>query len=219
MNMAQLQLPEGADRVLTRAQQAMLTRKNTKMMVYGLPNTVKSGDVENLVHAATRVYQELEATEDCFMAPAPQAIQLAGTTVQEILDVHIAFLDNSIPCGERERSKDERIYPFAFIVIESHEWRRHGATVVVLENDLDSDDDSNDMPSDVSWSVDECETSLVALGGICRGLVMEEDYWPDIRENQGRPTVRTGHPAYISTRSRSWSPPSITEEMRKWGAG
>ena len=153
------------------------------------------------------------------MSSAPQAIRPPGAKVDEVLYAHIAFLNDLTSNEQRERSNNEAIYPFAFVVIESPQWRRHGATVVVLENDLDSDADSNDIPSEVSWSVDESETRLVALGGICQGLVMGEDYWPDIRENQGRPTARTGHPEYVKTRSRSWCPPSITSEMRRWGAG
>jgi len=46
---------------------------------------------------------------------------------------------------------------------------------------------------------------------------MEQDDWHNIKECQGRPTVRTGNPSYVSTRSRSWSPPNISSQMRRWG--
>ena len=90
-SMAELQLPRNADRILTRASHSVVSREGTKMMVYGLSNTVTSDDVEHLSHDATRSYQELEATGDSFVSSAPQAIRLPGAKVQEVLDAHIAL--------------------------------------------------------------------------------------------------------------------------------
>lgn len=220
-SMAELRLPEGANRILDRIHRSTLSRERTRVPIYALSDIFADEDVHNLCYASTEMYQKMEASDesqDSFITPAPQASRLPGTTVQEVLDSHIALLNDLMDGTEHHRLEDDAIFPFAFVVIESALWRRHGATVVVLENDFGSDDGDNDGLSESDWSVDEIETSLVALGGICRALVMDEDDWPDIRENQGRPTTRTGAPWYVSTRSRSWSPPSITSEMRRWGA-
>lgn len=220
--MAELQLPEGANRILDRIHRSILSRETTKVPIYGLSDIATDEDVQNLCYAGIEAYQKMEASDESqdssFIMPAPQAARLPGTTVQEALDAHVALLNDLTAGNEGHRLKDEAIFPFAFVVIESAEWRRHGATVVVLESDFDGDDGDHDGPSESDWSVDECETSLVALGGICRTLVLGDDDWPNVRENQGRPTARTGGPWYVSTRSKSWSPPSITSEMRRWGA-
>lgn len=219
--MAELRLPEGANRISDRIHRSTLSRERTRVPIYGLSDIVADEDVHNLCYASTETYQKMEASDesqDSFIMPAPQASRLPGTTVQEVLDAHIALLNDLMDGNEHHRLEDDAIFPFAFVVIESALWRRHGATVVVLESDVDCDEDGDDGPSEYDWSVDECETSLVALGGICRALVMEEDEWSVIRECQGRPTARTGAPGYVNTRSRSWSPASITSEMRRWGA-
>ena len=128
--------------------------------------------------------------------------------------MHITLMEN---LANHENGKDENsndIFPFAYVVIESPQWRRYGVTVVLLDDTFDPDDDWNDRPPEGWWWVDECETSVVALGGLCFDVVMEQDDWHNIKECQGRPTVRMGSARYVSTRSRSWSPPNITSEMR-----
>jgi hypothetical protein len=164
-----------------------------------------------------------ELGDDCedadFIVPAEQTRQLHGKDVQEVLNMHIASIEGLANDNGCEKENDIAIFPFAFVVIESPQWRRHGVTVALLDNTFDSDDDWNDRPPEGWWWVDECETSVVALGGLCYDVVMEQDDWHNIKECQGRPTAREGSASYVSTRSRSWSPPNITSEMRSWGFG
>ncbi|GAB7328811.1 hypothetical protein MBLNU13_g00699t1 [Cladosporium sp. NU13] len=220
--MAKLRLPEGADDILRRAQQVLLQREGAKLLVYGLQDVVENEDIEGLCHTATEIYAN-ELGEDCedanFIVPAPQRRRLHGKDVQEVLNMHIASMADLASDGNRKDGNGNGILPFAFVVIESAQWRRHGVTVVLLDSTFDPDDDWNDRPPEGWWWVDECETSVAALGGLCYDVVMEQDDWHNIKECQGRPTVRVGSESYVNTRSRSWSPPNITSEMRTWGFG
>jgi hypothetical protein len=208
--MPKLHLPEGADRILTRIQDLNLPREGSKLLVYGLADEITAEDVESLCHIATETYQLNEAADQhqnsTFIMPAPLGTRLPGRSVQEILDVHVASLISLTIINEDQHEIDESIYPFAFIVLESAFWHNHGATIVFLDNDYDpDDDDDDDRPPEGRWWVDECETSVFALVGLCCDLVLEQDDWPNIRECQGRPTARTGSARYVATRSRSWS--------------
>lgn len=218
-----LHLSEGADRILTPVQSRVPSREGARLLVYGLPDVVTNEDVESLCQVATEKYQSNEAGDEyqtsTFITPAPLHQRLAGRNVQELLDAHIASLEESTNGNHDNQANDEPIFPFAFVVIESAEWRRHGATIVFLGNAADSDSDSNEPSSEGYWWVDECEMSLVALVGVCQEMIMELDEWSAIRECQGRPTARTGDARYLSTRARSWSPRNISSEMRRWGSG
>jgi hypothetical protein len=220
--MVKLHLPEGADDILRRVQQALPQREGTKLLVYGLQDVVENEDIEGLCHTATEMYaNELgDDREDAnFIVPAEQTRRLRGKDVQEVLNMHIASMEDLADDDDGEERNGITIFPFAFVVIESPQWRRHGVTVVLLDNTFDPDDDWNHRPPEGWWLVDECETSIVALGGLCYDVVMEQDDWHNIKECQGRPTAREGSASYVSTRSRSWSPPNITSEMRTWGFG
>jgi hypothetical protein len=216
----ELHLPEGVDDILTRVQQLHPNHEGTKLLVYGLADVIKNEDIEDLCHTATEIYSK-ELGDDCenakFIVPAPQTTRLLGIDVQEVLNAHVASMEDLANSNESQQEHNPPIFPFAFVVIESPEWRRHGVTVVLLDNTFDPDDDWNDRPPEGFWWTDECETSVVALGGLCCDVVMEQDDWHNIKECQGRPTVRTGNANYVSTRSRSWSPPNISSEMRRWG--
>jgi hypothetical protein len=216
----ELHLPEGVDDILTRVQQSHPDCEGTKLLVYGLADVIKNEDIEDLCHTATEIYsKELgdEYEDSKFIVPAPQTTRLLGTNVQEVLNTHVASIEGLMNGNEGQQERNPPIFPFAFVVIESPEWRRHGVTVVLLDNTFDPDDDWNDRSPEGFWWTDECETSVVALGGLCCDVVMEQDDWHNIKECQGRPTVRTGNASYVSTRSRSWSPPNISSEMRRWG--
>lgn len=220
--MAKLHLPAGADDILRRVQQSLPQREGTKLLVYGLEDLINDQDVEALCHTAAEMYAE-ELGDNCedanFIVPAPQTFRLRGKDVQEALNMHIALTEDLAIHGGGEEGNGNTIFPFAFVVIESTQWHRHGVTVVVLDNTFDPDDDWNDRPPEGWWWVDECETSVVALGGLCYDVIMEQDDWHNIKECQGRPTVRVGSESYVSTRSRSWSPPNISSEMRTWRFG
>lgn len=220
--MAKVHLPEGADDILRRAQEALPQREGTKLLVYGLQDIIKDEDVEGLCHTATEMYAT-ELGDDCedaqFIVPAPQTRRLHGKDVQEVLNMHIASMEDLVNHEDGREGNGNAVFPFAFVIVESLQWRRHGVTVVLLDNTFDPDDDWNDRPPEGWWWVDECETSIVALGGLCYDVVMEQDDWHNIKECQGRPTARDGSASYASTRSRSWSPPNITSEMRTWGSG
>ena len=215
-----LHLPEGADDILSRVQQLLPEREGTKLLVYGLKDVIKDKDIEELCHTATEIYSR-EVGDDCndpkFIIPAPQTRRIVGADVQEILNAHVASIEDLTTGNDNQQEHNVPIFPFAFVVIESPEWRRHGVTVVLLDNTFDPYDDWNDRPPEGCWWTDECETSVVALGGFCYDVVMEQDDWHNIKECQGRPTTRTGNANSVSTRSRSWSPPNITSEMRRWG--
>ena len=219
-SMLKLHLPDGADDVLRRVQQALPQREGTKLLVYGLEKVTNDEDVEDLCRTAAEVYAS-ELGDDCedanFIVPAPQTRRLHGKDVQEITSMHIASMGDLANHADGREENSNEIFPFAFVVIESPQWHRHGVTVVLLDNTFEPDDDWNDRPPEGWWWVDECETSIVALGGLCYDVVMEQDDWHNIKECQGRPTVRMGSARYVSTRSRSWSPPNITSEMRTWG--
>lgn len=223
--MPKLHLSEGANRILTRLQDRTPPREGARLLVYSLPNVVTNEDVESLCQVATEIYQLNEAGDEyqdsTFIIPAPLNRRLPGRNVQEILDAHIASLDDFTHGNDANNPNDDSIFPFAFVVIESAEWRKHGATVVFLGNATDSDDDENEseQPSKDIWWVDECEMSVVALVGVCQEIIMELDDWSIIRECQGRPTARMGDARYLSTRSRSWSPQNISSEMRRWDSG
>jgi hypothetical protein len=221
--MPKLHLPDGANRILTRVQDLNLPRESTQLLVYGLSNDTTAEDVENLCQIATETYQLNEAADEhqdtTFITPAPLDKRLPGRSVQEILEAHVASLESLTNTNHDEREIDETTFPFAFIVLESPQWRKHGATIVFLDNNDDPDNDYDDRPPESSWWVDECETSVFALVRLCCDLVLEQDDWSNIRECQGRPTARTGSAEYVATRSRSWSPPNISGEMRTWGAG
>ena len=220
--MAKLHLPEGADNILRRTQQILPQREGTKLLVYGLQYVINNEDIEGLCRTATEMYSS-EVGEDfkdpIFIVAAPQTRRLLGKDVQEVLNIHITSMGNLANPDHGEEGNGSDIFPFAFVVIESPHRRRHGVTVVLLDNTFDPDDDWNNRPPEGWWWVDECETSVVALGGLCYDVVMEQDDWHNIKECQGRPTVRVGNESYVSTRSRSWSPPNITSEMRTWGFG
>jgi hypothetical protein len=222
-SMPKLHLPESANHILTRIQDLNLPREGTRLRVYGLSNEIIAEDIESLCHIATETYQLNEAADEhqniTFIKPAPLDKRLPGRTVQEILDAHVASLELPTNLNESGQRIDETIFLFAFIVLESPQWRNHGVTIVFLGNDYDPDNDYDDRPPESRWWVDECETSVFALVGVCCDLVLEQDDWSVIRECQGRPTARTGSAEYVSTRSRSWSPPNISGEMRTWGAG
>jgi hypothetical protein len=220
--MAKLDLPEGADDILRRVQQAHPQREGTRLLVYGLQDVIEDEDFEGFCHTATEMYaNELGGNREGanFIVPAPQTCRLHGKDVQEVLDMHIASMENLVNDQDGREGNGPAIFPFAFVVIESPQWRRHGVTVVLLDNTFDPDDDWNDRPPEGCWWVDECETSVVALGGLCYDVVAEQDDWHNIKECQGRPTVRDGSASYVSMRSRSWSPPNISSEMRTWGFG
>jgi hypothetical protein len=221
--MPELHLPESPDHILTRVQDLNLSREGTQLLVYGLSDEITAEDVESLCHTATETYQSNEAADEhqdsTFITPAPLECRLLGRSVQEVVHAHVASLEGLANVNGDRQGSDETIFPFAFVVIESAEWRRHGATVVLLDNEYDPDNDYDDRPPEGCWWVDECETSVFALVGLCCDLVMEQDDWANIRECQGRPTARTGSAKYVSTRSRSWSPPNISREMRTWGSG
>jgi hypothetical protein len=221
--MPKLHLPENANRILTRIQDLNLPREGTQLLVYGLSNEITAEDVENLCQIATETYQLNDAADEhqniTFITPAPLDRRLPGRSVQEILDVHVASLESLTNVNGGRQGINESIFPFAFIVLESASWRKHGATIVFLDNDYDPDNDYDDRPPEGCWWVDECETSVFALVGFCHDLVMEEEEWSILRECQGRPTARTGSVRYVATRSRSWSPPNISGEMRTWGVG
>lgn len=220
--MAKLHLPEGSDAILRRVQEAFPQREGTKHLVYGLKDAVENEDIEGLCHAATEMYAN-ELGDDCedanFIIPAPQTHRLNGKDVQEVLNMHISSMEDLAKNQDGIEGNGNAIFPFAFVVIESSKWRRHGVTVVLLDNAFDPDDDWNDRPPEDWWWADECETSVVALGGLCHDVLTEQDDWHNIKECQGRPTARAGSASYVSTRSRSWSPPNITSEMRTWGLG
>lgn len=220
--MSQLHLLQDADDILTRVQESLPHREGTKLLVYGLSGVIKNQDIEDLCHTATKVYSK-EVGDDCedptFVIPAPQNLRLAGSNVQEVLNKHVASLEDIMNVDNGQQENNIAIFPFAFVVIESTEWRRHGVTVVLLDSTFDPDDDWNDRPPEGFWWADECETSVVALGGLCCDVVMEMDDWHNIKECQGRPTERTGSALYVSTRSRSWSPVNISTEMSRWGMG
>jgi len=220
--MAKLHLPEGADDILRRVQEALPQRESNKLLVYGLQDVVHYEGIEGLCHTAAEMYaSELgdDYEEANFIVPAPRTGRLCGKDVQEVLNMHIASIEILANCNYCEEENGNAIFPFAFVVIESPQWRRHGVTVVLLDNTFDPDDDLNDRPPEGCWWVDECETSVMALGGLCYDVVMEQDDWHNIKERQGRPTAREGSASYVSTRSRSWSPSNITSEMRTWGFG
>ncbi|KAM0700769.1 hypothetical protein Q7P35_012490 [Cladosporium inversicolor] len=220
--MAKLHLPEGADDILRRTQQTLPQHEGTQLLVYGLQDVIKNEDIESLCQIATEMYSE-EVGDDCddpnSIVPAPRTRRLLGKDVQEVLDMHITSMENLANPNHGEEGSGNDIFPFAFVVIESPQWRRHGVTVVLLDNTFDPDDGWNDRPPEGWWWVDECETSVVALGGLCYDVIMQQDDWHNIKECQGRPTVRVGNESYVSTRSRSWSPPNISSEMRTWGFG
>jgi len=223
LNMAEqleLHLPQGTDDILTRVQQSYPGREGTKLLVYGLAGVISNEDIEDLCHTATEMYSK-ELGDGCedpkFIVPALQTRRLLGKDVQEVLDAHLASIEDLMNDHDGQQEIKDSIFPFAFVVIESPSWRRHGVTVVLLDNTFDPYDDWNDRPPEGQWWVDETETSIVALGGLCYDVVMEQDDWHNIKECQGRPTVRTGNANYVSTRSRSWSPPNISSVMRRWG--
>jgi hypothetical protein len=221
--MPELHLPGGADHILKRVQGLSLSREGTQLLVYGLIGEITAEDVESLCHIATETYQSNEAADEhqdsTFITPAPLDRRLPGRSVQEVVDAHVASLEGLANLNGDRHGIDETIFPFAFVVIESAGWRKHGATVVFLDNEYAPDNDYDDRPPEGCWWVDECETSVFALVGFCHDLVMEEEDWSILRECQGRPTARTGSARYVSTRSRSWSPPNISREMRTWGSG
>ena len=90
--MAKLHLPEGADDILRRTQQALPQREGTKLLVYGLQDVIKNEDIEGLCQIAAEMYSE-EVGDDCedpnFIVPAPQTRWVLGKDVQEVLDMHI----------------------------------------------------------------------------------------------------------------------------------
>ena len=218
--MAKLHLPERADDILTRTQQSHPNREGTKLLVYGLSDEITDEDIEGLCHTAVEIYSK-EIGDDCedpkFIVPAPQTTRLVGKDMQAVLDAHVSSIEDIMDGNGGQQENKDQIFPFAFMVIESPQWRRHGVTVVLLDKTFDPDDDWNDRPPEGWWWVDECETSVVVLGGFCYDVVMEQDDWHNIKECQGRPTARVGSAEYVNTRSRSWSPPNISSEMRTWG--
>ena len=220
--MAKLHLPEGADEILHRVREAFLQHEGTKLLVYGLHDVVGRADIDGLCQTATETYAK-EVGDDCedpnFIVPAPEPRCHHGRDVHEILNMHITSMGDLATHGNGEEGNGNAIFPFAFVVIESPQWRRHGVTVVLLDNTFDSDDDWDDRPPEGRWWVDECETSVVALGGLCYDVITESDDWHNVKECQGRPTARAVDVTYVGTRARSWSPPNISSEMRTWGLG
>lgn len=206
-----LKLPPGADNVLERCR--ALFQEGTSLLIYGLAGVVQNGDIEGLCAEATAVYQTNDAIEEyqyhTFMTSAPKDRRCVGRNVQEVLDDHFEFLAGlTDDTGERQQSTE--IFPFAFVVIEDRDWRKHGVTMVYC-NDQDIYDDGKDS----GWKVDECETSVLSLGGFCQDLVMEEEDWHPLTVDLGRPTTRTGCEEYLRTRSRSWSPQGISSRIAR----
>jgi hypothetical protein len=81
--MVKLHLPEGADDILRRVQQALPQREGTKLLVYGLQDVVENEDIEGLCHTATEMYaNELgDDREDAnFIVPAEQRVVFAEKT-------------------------------------------------------------------------------------------------------------------------------------------
>lgn len=209
----ELELPPGADSILERCRS--LPRKGTSLLIYGLAGVVQDEDIECLCREATAVYEANDALEEyqdyTFFTPAPKDLRLPGETVQGILNSHVELLAN-VTSETNEHQHYSSIFPFAFIVIEDQNWRKHGVTIVAYhDRDIYGDDE------DLGWRVDECETSVLSLGGFCQDLVMEEEEWHPLTVDLGRPTARTGSVEYSRTRSRTWSAPSISSLVAAFG--
>lgn len=205
-DLLELELPLGADTILEQCRS--LPHEGFSLLIYGLAGVVQEEDIESLCREATAVYQAndaLERYEDyTFLTPAPKNRQLPEETVQEVLDGHVELLA-TLANDTNERQHHNDIFPFAFIVIEDQDWRKHGVTIVAChDRDIYGDDE------DLGWRVNECETSVLSLGGFCQDLVMMEEEWHPLTVDLGRPTARTGSAEYVRTRSRTWSAPSIS---------
>jgi hypothetical protein len=219
-----LKLPPTASAIFD--QHRDFPRENSKLPVYSLPGIAQQKDIEDLCQAATESFLAGEGEgEDpaiTFLAPAPATRSSPGSTVQEILDAHVAFFsinssasdgdDNSL--NPQSAKPESHFFPFAFIVLEDANWRTNGVTVVVCHDD---EDDSDDERTLTGWRVDECEVSLLALVGVCRDLVLDREEWSTIDVYVGRPTRRTGSKRYLAERSGAWDLGSISSGMPVWG--
>lgn len=212
MNTNLLRLPAGADRIFDQCRS--LPRQDTKLLVYGLAGSagnLQDQDIERLCSEATALYQANEADDEyegqTFIMPAPKDHRFPGATVQEIVDHHVAFVSDIINnAGERQSTSN--IFPYAFVVIEEAEWRKHGVTIVFCDDNhvFLHDEDGEET----GWKLDECETNVLALGGFCQELVMDEDDWHSLLNNLGRPTARNWPPELVNNRPRAWSPRRIS---------
>lgn len=224
--MPDLKLPPTATAILAGLND--FPRENAKLPVYTLPGIAQFEDIEELCRTATESYLTGEGEgEDpaiTFLAPAPATRLSPGTTVQEILDAHVASLINSSTANRdaaaanpQTKKAENHFFPFAFIVMEDPKWRSNGVTVVFCHDDDDFIDEE-DVPADGNfWRVDECEVSLQALVGVCRDLVLDREEWTTIEVCVGRPTWRTGSKRYLAERSGAWDLEGISSSMPVWG--
>lgn len=212
-DLLELELPPGADSILGQCRS--LPNKGTGLLIYGLAGVVQEEDIEHLCREATAVYEANDALEEfqdyAFLTPTTKDQRLPGESAQEVLISHVELLAN-LTIDTNEHQYYSSIFPFAFVVIEDQNWRKHGVTIVAF-HDRDIYGDNEDL----GWRVNECETSVLALGGFCQDLVMEEEEWHPLTVNMGRPTARTGSVEYLRTRSRTWSAPSISSVVAAFG--
>jgi hypothetical protein len=67
------------------------------------------------------------------------------------MNMHIASMEDLVNHEDGRARNGITIFPSAFAVIESPQWRRHGATVVLLDNTFDPDDDWKNRPPEGRW--------------------------------------------------------------------